>query len=257
MEETIGKATFIPDESHEKRFFFSMSVACAAIAFLGFAPTYWIPLLTGKLTIHPIIHLHGAVFFAWSLFLVRQTWLATTGRLVAHRRNGLIGVTLATAMTIFGLFTAINRMQWAAGLGHAEAGRAFAIVPVSTILFFATTFAAAVVFARQRDWHKRLMLVAAISVLDAPIARWFITFLAPAGPLPPGPPPVAVDLGPSLVAFLLMAVAMLFDWRRLGRPHTAYLIGGGAYVLIKVIQVPISTTATWHAVAAWLMTFAV
>jgi len=256
MAETIGTTRFIPDESHEKRFFFSMSIACAAIAFLGFAPTYWIPLLTGKLTIHPILHLHGAVFFAWSLFLVRQTWLATTGRLVAHRRNGLIGVTLATAMTIVGLFTAINRMQWAAGLGHAEAGRAFAIVPVSTILFFAATFAVAVALTRRRDWHKRLMLVAAISVLDAPIARWFITFLGPAGPLPPGPPPVAVDLGPSLVAFLLLVAAMLFDWRKFSRPHTAYLIGAGAYALIKIVQVPISTTAAWHAVATWLMGFA-
>lgn len=256
MEETIGKTTFISDDSQEKRFFFSMSVVCAAVAFLGFTPTYWIPLLTGRLTIHPIIHLHGAVFFAWSLFLVRQTWLATTGRLVAHRRNGLIGVTLATAITVVGLFTAINRMQWAAGLGHAEAGRAFAIVPVSTILFFATAFAAAVALTRHRDWHKRLMLVAAISVLDAPIARWFITFLAPAGPLPPGPPPVAVDLGPSLIAFLLMATAMAFDWRKLGRVHSAYLIGAGAYALVKIFQVPISTTAAWHAVATWLMGFA-
>jgi hypothetical protein len=256
MAETIGQISSVSDETQEKRFFFLMSIACAAIAFIGFAPTYWVPLLTGKLTIHPILHLHGAVFFAWSLFLVRQTWLATNGRLVAHRRNGMIGVALATAMTIVGLFTAINRMQWAAGLGHAEAARAFAIVPVSTILFFAAIFAAAVTLARRRDWHKRLMLVAAISVLDAPIARWFITFLAPAGPLPPGPPPVAVDLGPSLVALLLLLIAMLFDWRKLGRPHTAYLIGAGAYALIKIGQIPISTTAAWHTVATWLMGFA-
>jgi hypothetical protein len=103
------------------------------------------------------------------------------------------------------------------------------------------------------DWHKRLMLVAAISILDAPIARWFITFLAPPD-LPPGPPPVAVDLGPSLVALLILLVAMLLDWRRRGRLHPAYAIGAGAYVLLKIVQVPLSQTQAWHAFAGWLMT---
>ncbi len=146
-------------------------------------------------------------------------------------------------------------MHWAAGIGHAEAGKAFAIVPVATVLFFAVAFIGAVANVHRPDWHTRLMLVAAVSILDAPIARWFITFLAPAGPLPPGPPPVAVDLGPSLVALLLLVLAMAIDWRKLGRPHTAYVIGAGAYAVMKVVQVPISTTAAWHAVATWLMAF--
>ena len=253
MTETIQHSTVSTTRLSENQFFFYMAVACSGIAFVGFAPTYWIPLLTGRLTTHPLIHLHGAIFFAWSLFIVRQTSLATTDRLVAHRREGAIGVTLATAMTLLGLAAAVNRMHWAEGIGHAEAGRTFAIVPVATIVFFAAFFAAAIVNARNRPWHKRLMLVAAISILDAPIARWFITFLAPPGPA--APPPVAVDLGPSLVAFLLLVLAMLVDWRRLGRPHAAYLVGGGAYAAMKIVQVPLSTTAAWHAIATWLMGF--
>jgi hypothetical protein len=228
-----------------------MALACAMVAFAGFVPTYWMPLVAGTLRAPPVIHLHAAIFFLWSLFIVLQAWLAASRRIARHRAVGLVGVSLATAMTIFGILAAINRMHWAASLGLAEAGRAFAIVPIAAILFFAVTFAFAVGNVRRPDWHKRLMLVAATSILDAPIARWFITFLAPAGP--PGPPPVAVDLGPSLVALLLLAIAMVSDWRRQGRLHPAYIAGAGAFCLLKIVQVPASETPAWHAFASWLM----
>ena len=70
------------------------------------------------------------------------------------------------------------------------------------------------------------MLLASISILDAPIARWFLTFFAP--PAASGPPPVAVDIPPVLVACILLIVAIVFDWRTRGRPHQVYLLGGGA-----------------------------
>lgn len=252
MVATTGRDPTAIAQKSARYFYLYMAVTCALIAFLGFAPTYWRPLLSGKLDAHPIIHLHGIVFFAWSLFIVLQAWLAASRRIASHRSLGMLGVSLATAMTIFGFLVAINRMHAASALGLAEAGKSFAIVPVAAIVFFAITFAAAVANIRRPEWHKRLMLVAAISILDAPIARWFIVALAPAD-APPGPPPVAVDLGPSLIAFLLLVIAMVVDWRRLGRPHAAYLAGTGAYALMKILQVPISTTAAWHTVASWLM----
>ena len=48
---------------HYGSFYFYMAAVCAAVAILGFAPTYWAPMITGKLTTPPVIHLHGAVFF--------------------------------------------------------------------------------------------------------------------------------------------------------------------------------------------------
>lgn len=229
------------------RFYFQMAALCALITFLGFAPTYWMPMLKGTLKVNPIVHIHAFVFFSWALFFAFQTWLAASRRFVAHRSMGLIAISLATAMTIFGLYTSINQMRGAAALGLAEAGRAFAIVPISGIAFFAVMFAVAVSRVRRPEWHKRLMLVAAISMLDAPIARLFITFLAPAGP--PGPPPVFVDLGPAFVSLLLLVGAMLADVRKIGRPHQAYWIGAGALVALKILQVPVSSTSTWLSIA--------
>src|SRR6185369_3902292 len=101
-----------------------------------------------------------------------------------------------------------------------DAGVAFAIVPLSGILFFAVVFSLAVANTRRPEMHKRLMLLAGISILDAAVARWFLTFLAPAGAV--GPPPIEITIAPALVAYLLLVVAIVHDWRRQGRPHPVY-----------------------------------
>jgi hypothetical protein len=232
-------------------FYVWMSVACAAVAFLGFAPTYWLPMASGALKAPPVIHLHGFIFFCWTLFVVFQIWLAASGRLVRHRAVGLIGISLATAMTIFGVLAAIRMMQNATAAGALEAGKAFAIVPLGGIAFFAVTFSLAVANVSRPEWHKRLMLLATISILDAPVARWFLTFLAPPGP--PGPPPVEVTILPALTAYLLIFVAVVSDWRTRGRPHGVYVIGGLALLALKFLQVPISATPIWRDIAGGIL----
>jgi hypothetical protein len=231
-----------------------MAATSVAVAFLGFAPTYWMPLAEGTFRANPIVHIHGLVFFAWTLFFAFQTWLAASGRLARHRAVGLIGVSFATAMTMLGTLVAINMMRQSAALGQAEEGFAFALVPLSSILFFAVLVAFAIGNVRRPEWHKRLMLVATISILDAAIARWFLVFLAPAGP--PGPPPVIVDLQPALVTFGLLLVGGVYDWRIYKRLHPAYLISGGCYLTMKLIQLPLSETPAWHAVARGVLALA-
>lgn len=233
------------------KFYVYMAITCAVVAFIGFAPTYWMGLLKGGFPAHPVIHVHAIVFFAWALFLVMQTWLAASRQIASHRAMGLVAISLATLMTVLGVLAAISGMRTATALGLAEAGQAFAIVPIGSIAFFAVVFAAAVANVRRIEWHKRLMVVAGVSILDAPIARWFLVLLAPPGAV--GPPPVAVDMGPSLIAFLILVAAMAFDWRTRGRPHPAYLIGGAAYVALKVLQVPVSETQAWHAISGFIL----
>ena len=240
--------------SPARQFYFHMAVACAAVAFLGFAPTYFVPLATGKFSAPPSVHVHGIVFFTWSVFFVFQAWLAASGNVARHRSVGIIGVSLATAMTIFGFLAGVSAMKRSALVGQADAGIAFAIVPWSGILFFAIVFAIGIAMVRRPEVHKRLMLLTGISVLDAAVARWFLTFLAPPGP--PGPPPVAVTIPPAFVAYLLLVVAMVHDWRTRGRPHAVYVIGGIVLVAIKLLNLPISTTHAWHAFAGGILAMA-
>jgi hypothetical protein len=232
-------------------FYFSMALACAAVAFLGFAPTFFLPLASGRFSAPPSVMIHGILFFAWSLFFVYQAWLPAAGQTARHRSVGIVGVSLATAMTILGFHAGVTSMQRAAAVGQADAGIAFSIVPWSGIAFFAVVFAIGIAMARRPEVHKRLMLLAGISILDAAVARWFLTFLAPPGP--PGPPPVAVTIPPAFVAYLLLVVAIVHDWRTRGRPHAVYVIGGLVLVAVKLLNLPISGTHAWHAFAGAIL----
>src|ERR1700716_551128 len=235
------------------RFYFHMALACMAVAFLGFAPTYWLPMASGSFSSTPVIHFHGMLFFTWTLYFAFQTWLAASGRTVRHRALGLIGVSLATAMTIFGFLAAVNAMKRSAAIGQTDAGIAFVIVPLSGIVFFAVVLTLAIAARARPEVHKRLMLLAGISLLDAAVARWFLTFLAPPGPL--GPPPVPVTI-PLFVAYLLLVVAMVFDWRTRGRPHPVYVYGGLALIAVKLLNWPISATPLWHSFAGGILAMA-
>jgi hypothetical protein len=251
---TDDKRTLVIATSHARYFYFYMALACIAVAFLGFAPTYWLPMASGKVPPMPVVHFHGMLFFAWTLYFAFQSWLAASGQVARHRTIGLIGVSLATAMTIFGFLVAVNAMKRSAALGLTDEGIAFAIVPLSGILFFAVAFTLAVANVRRPEIHKRLMLLAGISLLDAAVARWFLTFLAPPGPL--GPPPVPVTIAPALVAYLLLVAAIVFDWRTRGRPHPVYVYGGIALVAVKLLNWPISTTPLWHSFAGGILALA-
>jgi hypothetical protein len=204
-----------------------------AVAFLGFAPTYWQPLASGSFASTPVVHFHGLLFFTWTLYFAFQTWLAASGRIARHRAMGMIGVSLATAMTILGFLVAVHSMKHSAELGQPDAGIAFAIVPLSGILFFAVVFALAVASTRRPETHKRL---------------------APPGP--PGPPPVPVTIAPALVACLLLVVAIVADWRTRGRPHPVYIYGGAALVAVKLLNWPISMTPAWHSLAGGILALA-
>lgn len=232
-------------------FYVYMALTCAAIAFLGFAPTYFVPVAAGTFKAHPIVHIHGIVFFSWTLFFVLQSGLPARKQIPLHRALGLVGISFVTAMTILGILVAINQMQTAVALGMAEAGKAFAIVPLSSIAFFAVTFILAVSNVRHPERHKRLMLLATISILDAPIARWFIVLLAPPGAK--GPPPVDADLGPALVTALVLLIPIVFDWRTRGRPHPVYAVGWLCFVALKLVQLPLSATPAWHSAAGWVL----
>jgi hypothetical protein len=108
--------------SPARYFYFHMALACAAVAFLGFAPTYWLPLAHRSLSASPVVHFHGFLFFTWTVFFAFQSWLAASGRIARHRALGIVGVSLATAMTIFGFLVSVHVMKHSAAFGQPTSG---------------------------------------------------------------------------------------------------------------------------------------
>ena len=213
-------ATLNPVRQSGSYFYVWMAVVCALVAIGGFAPTYWLQLAAGTF---------DALFTAWTLLLLSQTILAVQGRLDHHRAWGLVGISLATAMTIIGVAAAMHTLTSGLAEGYGNRSRAFLVLPVSAIVLFAIFFIGAITNIANPDAHKRLMLLATIPLLQAAMARVFFTLITGGGPgLRPGigaPPPVSVALVPSLLAELLVVAGIAYDWRTRGQPHPTWLFG--------------------------------
>jgi hypothetical protein len=251
-------------EGASRRFYMWMAATCFVIGVVGFMPTYFVPLAKGAFKAEPMVHIHGIILFSWLTFFFTQTWLVAQGKVLAHRTWGMLGISIVTAMT-FIITTIVSLRVAQAALPGQPAGishdvRAFAWVTMGGLFFLVPVFILAIVKLKDSETHKRLILLMTISMLGAPIARWFLTFLAPAPDphAPPWPaglpvvtaPPVLVALAPTLLGDVLLFVAMAYDWRTRGKVHPVYLIGGGIMLVLHVTLVPVANSAAWQSLAA-------
>jgi len=245
-----------PPRQRVDRFYVWMAATCALVAFGGFAPTYWLQLVPGTFVGSPLLHIHGLLFSAWPVLLLAQALLVANGRQDLHRAIGLAGISLATAMVVIGLAAAIQTLNAGLAAGYGDRSRAFLVLPVSGISLFACFFAAAIASIRRPEAHKRLMLLATISLLQAAMGRVFFVLVTGGGPgLRPGlgePPPLIIGLVPSLILELLIVAGVIYDWRVRGRVHRVWLIGAAIITAVVVLRGPIAATAPWLAFADFL-----
>jgi hypothetical protein len=243
--EAIASASAVRAES--RKFYVWMAGVFLLVAFGGFTPTYWAKIASGSFHAEPIIHIHGILLFSWTGFYFLQTWLVAAGRTLDHRAWGLAGISLFTAMMLsilVGQEAVLHRNEL---LGFGDGARRFAAVTLTSWPLMAVFFTLAIVNIRKPEAHKRLMTLLMIGMMTPALARVFLTLFAPAGAV--GPPPPFVALPPSLVADLLLIVAMLRDWRIMGRPHPVYVYGGMALVAQQLLTVPVAGTAAWMDIA--------
>lgn len=236
------------------RFHLYMAGAVVLIAFGGFIPTYWRPVAGGSFTGQPVMHLHGLLFFAWTLLFFSQSALVAAGRTADHRKWGMLGVGLVGMMTVTVPLAAINSMWAAERLGpHAlELARRFTAVPLVSLPIIVGMFGLAIANVHRPEVHRRFMLLMQVPLLQAATGRLVKLALTPPG-TPPGPPPGAfVSVPAGLLMDLLIVAAMINDRRTIGRVHPVYAGGLAVLVAEQLLVVPISTSAAWLAFATWL-----
>jgi hypothetical protein len=232
------------------RVFVRFAYACAAVAVIGFAPSYWIPLLTGRSELPPILHLHALAFYSWLALFIAQTRFAAARQLTRHREFGVLGVSIATAMCFIGIAAAVNSLRGAIAAGHGDVARAFSIEQIRGLALFAVMFTVALLNVRRPDVHKRLLLIATVGLLQAAVGRVVILFITGAAAnINATPPPVAVTILPGLIGNLLIVAAMLHDRKHLGRVHRTYWVWGAVLLAVQVLRAPLSTTSAWIAIA--------
>lgn len=232
------------------RFYHRMASACVAVAVLGFAPSYFVPLARGDGSWPLLIHLHGLLFFGWVVFFWWQTRRILNGQVRSHRAWGLLGIALGATMVCAAFVVVAMRIGVHQEAGFDVQGRRFAWIGISDLLIFASLLACAIARAGRPETHKRLMLMATIALLGPPIGRWVLLALGAITNLPgagPGaPPPVTAGYLPHLLSFTLVAVAMARDVRTIGRVHPAYLASFAAMAVQLVTLTPIANSRTWQ-----------
>jgi hypothetical protein len=241
--EAIAAASGVRTAS--RNFYVWMAGAFLAVAFGGFIPTYWAQVATGNFRGEPIIHIHGALLFTWTCFYFVQTLLVARGRILDHRAWGLAGIALFTALMCSILVAQEVVLARNQALGFGDAALRFSAVTLTAWPLMAVIFILAIVNIRRPESHKRLMTLLMIGMMTPAIARVFLTLFAPPGAAAGGPPPAFVATPPSLVADLFLLVAIVRDWRLLGRPHPVYVYGGILLVAQQLLTAPIAGTAAW------------
>ncbi len=231
--------------AHDRVFYTSMAIIMALTVFTGFSSTYYLRLISGTPRtvsgggITPLLHVHGILFSAWVVLFIAQTTLVATRRIATHRRLGMTAVGLAIAMVVVGLKTAIS----SAARGAAPPGAdsiTFLVVPIFDIVLFTGFVTAALLKRRNKEAHKRLMLLAYVSIITAGVAR--LPGLLPLGPL--------VFFGVSL---LFVIAGIVYDKLSRGKIHPVYLWGGAILAVSVPLRLAISGTAAWRTFAEWLV----
>jgi hypothetical protein len=224
----------------DRAFYTGMSLAAAVTVFAGFARTYFLRSQFQTTPLPLYLQVHGFVFTAWIALFVWQTTLVAARRTDIHRRLGWAGAALAGAMVVAALTAGILSGRRDVIAGQGDEALRFLAVPFFSMLVFAILVTAAVLTRRQTDTHKRLMLLATISLLEAAIARW----------------PVALVESSAWMFGLtdtFIVIAALYDLASRRRIHPVYVWGGLLVVAEQVSRDMVGRTAAWHALARHLI----
>jgi hypothetical protein len=232
----------LPRGAYDRIFFGGMALAMALTVLAGFAPSYYLRFVlhgtspTGTAVLSPLLHVHAAAFTAWVALFVVQTALVASHRVRLHRRLGVAGGVLAAVMVALGVAAALDAVR----RGAAPAGldpRVFLVVPLGNMATFGGFVVAALVLRRNKEAHKRLMVLAYLGLLVAAAARL-------PGVLPLGP------AAPFVVAFLpFLGAGIVYDWTTRRKVHPVYLWGGALLVLSIPARLALAKTSAWLAFA--------
>ena len=223
--------------------YLAFGVVAAFVALIGFAKTFFHPLLTGTFQAPLVVYLHGVCLFGWVAFFCVQSLLIQRREIALHRRLGWWGCGLAAGVIITTLCVGVLASRRALAGGAAEIASAELLVIIMEMAVFAALVVAPVLQRRRPEVHKRLMLLALLGALGPAWFRFRHYFPAIDNP---------VFFYSLLLADSLIVIAIIADFVRERRVHWVYPVVGGAMVVVHLIEVFAFETRPFQAVASVL-----
>jgi len=222
----------------ERRFYIGAAVGSVAVVLAGFSID--VDLLHDMSSLSLLVRVHGAVMFGWIALFVAQTALVARHRLAWHRRLGILGAALAAVMVTANTATVV--VAFRLGGNHLPPGipaPQFLALALFDLLTFATLVSGGIALRGRSAWHKRLMLLATLMVLDAALARFISAY-------------TSWGLDPGIARDALVLVCVAIDTLRYRRPHPAFILGGLLVFVTDPVAQWAASLPVWARFCTWL-----
>lgn len=199
-------------------------------------------------SVRTLLIAHGVAMTSWLVLFLVQPLLVVTNNRHIHMKVGLFGTGLAAAAVFFGVLSAPK----AASLHPADFqlwgldSMQFLAIPLSAMLCFATFVTIGIVKRKQREIHRPMMLLAALSAIPAALDRIPLTHRIFEGTILGnlfGPYASSLSIGLVLLG-LNCALS-----RKLNRPLA---IGYAALVVAAFMTMRVAPTHAWVSFATLL-----
>jgi hypothetical protein len=218
-----------------------MSIAIAICVFAGFAKSFYLRSYFQRPELHLVTEIHGLVATCWILLFLIQNALIATGRVNFHRRLGWAGAALSLLIVPAGIATGIDAARQGHHINSPDIYAALLIFSFRNTLIFVLLMAAAIYFRNHPERHKRLALLAAVTLFSEPAI----------GRIP----------GLTFPIIVLLVLAFLFAgpiWDLLTRRkiHAVYLWAVPTILILSPltpVMVIVSRTSEWHSFTDWLI----
>lgn len=219
----------------ERKFYSRMALFLVLLVLLGFGPSFYLRGIVPAYprpnpTLPPTVILHGTVFSIWMALIIAQTQLISARKHAVHMQLGKAGMLFAILMIPVMYLTAVWQVARANQPPFTDP-LTWTIVPLAVIIPFALAVWNGWTHRRDIQFHKRMMLSAAIMVVMGPAI----------GRLPIAPPTI---LGMSILLTLGLALFIplfVHDRKLHGEVHPATKFG----FTLAAISVAIPLAVFW------------
>jgi hypothetical protein len=205
--------------------YFVSALILAGIMFAGFAKNYYLRSWIGTRPISVMVHVHGLIMTAWIILFVAQTLLVANRRTDLHRKLGIAGTVLAGIVVALGLYTiATSILRRQPDVTVARFTNLFVAFDGLSLLLFGGLVVTAVRIRLRPQTHKRLMVMAMVSLLPPAFGRFVAYF-------------TRVDVSEIVLGLMCttVGICVLIDIIRHRRLHPALGWSGALVVAINIV----------------------
>jgi hypothetical protein len=225
----------------DRRFYLFIAVLTAAIVFAGFARIFFLNGLFAKLHLPSLFILHGIVFSSWLVILVTQSALVSARRIRIHQKLGYASIAVVVAMFTLGWIMSVQAAQRGFTPPGGPPPLSFLAFQIFGLVLFTGMVGAGYLLRNRPETHKRLMIVATVTILTPALARIFLLFNTKLI--------IFKALGVQLAILL---ICMAYDFFARKRVNSAYIWGTLAFVAFIPLSIFIGGTSAWLSVAHWI-----